>query len=57
MDYKLGQAFVTNWGSFVLLQIKVDVIINWGAFCITNQGKYRYKLGKLLQIRAIVITK
>ena len=41
MYYKLGQACVTNWGSFI----------------ITNSGKCCYKLGQLLQIRAIVTTK
>ena len=25
MYYKFGQAFVTNWGSFVLLQIRANV--------------------------------
>ena len=57
MYYKLGQACVTNWGSFVLLQIRAKVVTNWGSFIITNQGKCCYKLGQLLQIRATVITK
>ena len=57
MYYKLGQACVTNWGSFVLLQIRANVVTNWGSFIITNQGKCCYKLGQLLQIRATVITK
>ena len=39
--YKLGQPFfITNWGSLI----------------ITNQGKFYYKSGQLLQIRATVIT-
>ena len=36
MYYKLGQAFVKNWGSFVLLQIGASVATNWGSY---------YKLG------------
>ena len=36
MYYKLGQARVTNWGSFVLLQIRANVVTNWGNFIITN---------------------
>ena len=43
MYYKLGQACVTNWGSFLLLQIMANVVKNWGT--------------SLLQIRATVITK
>ena len=44
MYYKLGQACVTNWGSFVLLQIRANVV--------TNQGNRYYKIGQLLQIGA-----
>ena len=43
MYYKLGQACVTNWGSFLLLQIMANFVKNWGT--------------SLLQIRATVITK
>ena len=57
MYYKLGQASVTNWDSFVLLQIRANVVTNWGRFIITNWGKCCYKLRQLLQIRATVITK
>ena len=57
MYYKLWQACVTNWGSFVLLQIRVNVVTNWGSFIIANYGKSCYKLGQLLQISATVITK
>ena len=57
MAYKLGRACVTNWCSFVLLQIRANVVTNWGSFIITNQGQQCYKLGQLLQIRATVITK
>ena len=49
MYYKLGQACITNRGSFVLLQIRTNVVTNWGKYC--------YKLGQLLQIRATIITK
>ena len=45
MYYKLGQACVTNWGSFVLLQIKANVVT------ITNWAKTYYKLGQILQMR------
>ena len=62
MYYKLGQACVTNWGSFVLLKIRANVVTNWGSFIITNWGSY-YKLGQsllrnrqLLQIGAKCIT-
>ena len=66
MYYKLGQVCVTNWGSFVLLQTRENVVTNWGSFfitnwgqvllqieakCITNWDRY-YKLGQLLQIGA-----
>ena len=64
MYYKLGQTCVTNWGSFVLLQIRANVITNWaaslsqiGASVVTNWGKCCYKLGQLLQIRVTFITK
>ena len=36
MYSKVGQASVTNWGSFVLLQIKTKVVTNWDSFDITN---------------------
>ena len=61
MYYKLGQACVTNWGSFVLLQIRANVVTNWGSFIVINQGKGCYKLGSyyklgqpLLQNRAAI---
>ena len=56
MYYKLGQACVTNWDNFVLLQIRAN-IKNWGSFIITDWGQCYYKLGQLLQIRATVVTK
>ena len=43
--YKLGQGFITNWGSFVLLQIGASVIANWGSLVITKWGRRYYKLG------------
>ena len=64
MYYKLGQVCITNWGSFVLLHIRTNVVKNWGSFyklgqpllqnraAVTNWGKMYYKLGKLLQIGA-----
>ena len=46
MYYKLEQACVTNWGSFVLLQIRANVV--------TNGGSY-YKLGQnVLQIDSVI---
>ena len=59
MYYKLGQAYITNWGSFI--------ISNWGKCCykswqlfqirataIAKQSSF-YKLGKhLLKIRAVI---
>ena len=66
MYYKLGKACVTNWGSFVLLQIRANVVTNWGSYyklrqpllqyraAITNWGKIYYKLWQVLQIRAII---
>ena len=46
MYYKLGQTCVTNWGSFVLLQIRANVVTNWGSY---------YKLGQpLLQNRDLL---
>ena len=56
MYYKLG--------SFVLLQIRANVVTNWGSYyklgqpllqnraAITNWGKMYYKLGHVLQIEA-----
>ena len=54
MYYKSGQTCVTNWGGFVLLQIRANFITNWGSFIIINWGKCCYKLGQLLQTRATV---
>ena len=40
----------------VLLQIGAAFFIkNWGSLIITNRGKFYYKPGLLLQIRATVI--
>ena len=52
MYYKLEQACVTNCSSFVLLQIRENVVTNWGSFIIINWGNCCYKLGQQLQIRA-----
>ena len=57
MYHKLRQAYVTNLGSFVLLQISVNIVTNWGSFIIANCSKCCYKLGQLLTIRATVIIK
>ena len=57
MYYKLSQTCVTNWGRFVSSQIMANVVTDWGSFIITNWGKFSYKLGQLLQIKATVYTK
>ena len=57
----MGQACVTNWGSFVLLQIRANAVTNWaasllqiGASVVTNWSSY-YKSGqRLLQNRAAI---
>ena len=56
MYCKLGETCITNWDNFVLLQIRANVVTNWGSSIISNWGKCCYKLGQLLQIRATVIT-
>ena len=62
MYYKLEQACVTNWGSFILLQIRAKVVTNWGssllqigASVISNWGSY-YKLGQPLSQNRVAIT-
>ena len=62
----MEQTYVTNWGSFVLLKIRANVVINWGSYyklgqpllqnraAFTNWGKIYYKSGQVLQIRAII---
>ena len=57
MYYKLVQAFVTNWDSYFLLQVRANVAASWGSFFITNWDKCCYKLGQLLKIMTTVITK
>ena len=52
---KIGQACVTNWGSFIIKNwrnryYKIGQLLQIGAKFITNWGRY-YKLGQLLQIR------
>ena len=66
MYYKFGQACVTNCGSFVLLQIRANVVANGGSYyklgqtllrnkeAITYWGKMYYKLEQVLQIRAVI---
>ena len=55
--YKLGQAYFTNWGSFVyykseqtLLQIGVATILQTGESAVANCGNCYYKIKQLLQI-------
>ena len=62
--YKLGQTLL-QIGAALLLQIGASVVTNWGSYyklgqkllqnraAITNCGKMYYKLGQVLQIRAI----
>ena len=51
----MGQACVTNWGSFILLQMRANVVTNLGSFIITNWGSY-YKLGQPLLQKNPAIT-
>ena len=44
MYYKLGQACVTNWGSFFYYKLG-KTLLQTGA-AITNQGNCYYKLGQ-----------
>ena len=53
----MAHAFVTNWGSFVLLQIGANVVTNWGCLIFINYGKCYYKFGQLLKVSTTVITK
>ena len=62
MHYKLGQACVTNWSSFILLQIRAKVVTNWGSYyklghpllqnwaAITNWGKYFTDWGRYYKL-------
>ena len=63
--YKLGQTLL-QIGAALLLQIGASVVTNWGSYyklrqallqhkaVATNLGKIYYKLGHVLQIRAII---
>ena len=63
--YKLGKKLL-QIGTASLLQIRASVVINWGSYyklgqpllqnrtVITNWCKLYYKLGQVLQIRAII---
>ena len=62
MYYKLGQACVTNWGSFVLSKIRANVVTNRaasllqiGASVVTNWCSY-YKSGQPLLQNSETIT-
>ena len=62
MYCKFGQACVTNWASFVLLQIRQTLLqvgtaslSQIGASVVTNWGSY-YKLGQLLLQNRAAIT-
>ena len=49
MHYKLGQGCVTNWGSFVSLQVGANVVTNWSCYYKLRQPLLQnnhYKLGK-----------
>ena len=37
MLYKLEQPYVTNWGSFVLLQIRVNLVTTYSTPVIANR--------------------
>ena len=50
----MGESCITNWGSFVLLQIGTAYLLQNGAGVITNWGKLYHKLGQLLQVGVII---
>lgn len=43
--------------NFVLLQTGKNVIVKWESSVIRNCGNYYWKMGKVLQNRAIVVIK
>ena len=43
---------MTSWGSFILLQIRGNVVTNWGSFYQLGQNLSR--ITQLLQIRTII---
>ena len=43
---------MTSWGSFILLQIRGNVVTNWGSFYQLGQNLSRIR--QLLQIRTII---
>ena len=43
---------ITNWGSFILLQIRGNVVTNWGSYYKLRQNLLRIR--QLLQIRTII---
>ena len=57
MYYKLGQACVTNWGTFVLLQIRANVVTNLGQVHYYKMGEVLLLIWAAIQIRATAITK
>ena len=61
MYYKLGQACDTNWGSFVLLKIRANIVtvgapllLQIGASVVTDWGSYSKLEQPFLQNRAAV---
>ena len=62
MHYKLGAKLVLQIGAAIfyyklgqtLLQIGAASLLQIGASVVTNWGKMFYKLGQVLQIRAII---
>ena len=48
--YKLGQVLLQVWGS----HYKLGQVLLQNRAAITNWGKMYYKLGQVLQIRAII---
>ena len=58
MHYKLGQGYVTNWGSFILLQIRqmllqiwAPSILQFGTSVVKDWGSYFRLRQPLLQNR------
>ena len=52
MYYKLGQVGVINWDSFVLLQIRANIVTNWDSYYKLRENVLL--LGSVLQVKVII---
>ena len=55
ITYIFGANLCYKLGQLILLQIRANVVENWGSFVITIWGKCCYKLGQLLQVREVLL--